>query len=218
MNIIRTEKDIETGLEALISLDPQLAPLLEFIRQNSGNIPLRRQKGGFEGLSHIIIGQHVSTTSAAAVKHRFRQHVAPTTPQNFLETPLETLIAIGLTRAKQNALRNLASAVLDGSLDLDAIPSLQAQDAISQLTQIKGIGPWTAEIYLLFCIGHPDIFAAGDLAIREAYRHAFDLEKRPEERELRQLATKWAPHRAMATRLFWSYYETVKGIGKGLPL
>jgi DNA-3-methyladenine glycosylase II len=214
MKTIETGEDIQSGLLALQKLDPDLKPIIK----HAGKVLLRREAPGFAGLSRIIIGQHVSTASASAIHRRFVDLINPVTPQNFLAQTQETLIAIGLTRAKQTAIANCAQAITDGTLNLDTISELKAEEAIAKLTELKGIGPWTAEIYLLFCTGHPDIFAAGDVAIREAYRHANNLENRPDEKHLRQIATKWSPYRGIATRLFWSYYESVKGSGKGQPV
>lgn len=214
VDIIKTEEDIAEGLEMLGQLD---ATLLSIINQTP-SVPLRREQSGFPGLVRIIIGQHVSTASASAIHRRFVAAINPVTPENYLKAKEKTLIEIGLTRAKQATIANVATSILDGTLNLEQINRLEATQAIKQLTALKGIGPWTAEVYLLFCAGHPDIFAAGDLALREAVRHAYNMKERPSEKELRQLATKWSPYKGIATRLFWSYYEAVKGIGKGQPL
>lgn len=214
MKLIENQEDIQNGLKALAKLDPDLIPIIK----TTPNVPVRREQTGFPGLARIIIGQHVSTASASAIHGRFVEHIEPVTPQSYLSTPEDTLILIGLTRAKQSTLQIVSKAILSGDLDLEAINQLPAEGAILKLTSLKGIGPWTAEVYLLFCAGHPDIFAAGDLAIREAVRAAFKLEERPSEKALRQIATKWSPQRGVATRLFWSYYEYIKGDGKGSPL
>jgi len=214
MKTIDTNQDIQQGLISLQKLDPELHTVIKF----AGEVPLRREEGGFSGLARIIIGQHVSTASASAIHGRFMKYINPITPETYLNTPQQILIDIGLTRAKQITLTTLAEAILDKSLDLDALQTLDATTAIAKLTTIKGIGPWTAEIYLLFCIGHPDVFAAGDLAIREAYRHAFNLPERPSEKALRNIASKWSPQKAIATRLFWAYYAKTKGGGKGQPI
>ena len=211
---IKTEKDIVEGLKKLGQLDETLLPVIN----QTPFVPLRREQSGFPGLVRIIIGQHVSTASASAIHGRFVEAIHPVTPKRYLETPEETLIQIGLTRAKQATINTLAEAILNATLDLEQINLLNESDAIKKLTALKGIGPWTAEVYLLFCAGHPDIFAAGDLALREAVRHAYNMKERPSEKELREIATKWSPFRGIATRLFWSYYEHVKGNGKGQPL
>ena len=211
---IKTEQDIIEGLEMLGQLDETLLPIIK----QTPSVPLRREQSGFPGLVRIIIGQHVSTASASSIHGRFIDSIHPITPKRYLEIPEEILIQIGLTRAKQATISNLANAILDGTLNLEAINQLEVSQAVAKLTTLKGIGPWTAEVYLLFCAGHPDIFAAGDLALREAVRHAYNMKERPSEKELRMIATKWSPYRGIATRLFWSYYEYVKGNGKGQPL
>ena len=214
MNIINTPEDILEGLNWLKELDPSLIPIIEQV----GEVPLRRDQGGFQGLARIIIGQHVSTASASAIHARFAEQIIPLTPKTYLQTPAETLIEIGLTRAKQSTIENVARAIDDNILDLNTIIDLSESEAIERLTSMKGIGPWTAEVYLLFCAGHPDIFAAGDLAIREAVRHAYQLPERPAEKDLRVIAAKWSPYRGVASRLFWAYYAAQKGREKGLPL
>lgn len=214
MNIIKTQADITIGLSRLKELDETLIPIIE----QTPHVPLRRDQEGFAGLVRIIIGQHVSTASASAIHTRFINAINPVTPKNYLSTNEETLITIGLTRAKQNTITNLAHTILDGSLALNVINQLDEKQAVTKLTALKGIGPWTAEVYLLFCAGHPDVFAAGDLALREAVRHAFKMDERPSESELRNLAAKWSPYRGVASRLFWSYYANIKGQGKGQPL
>lgn len=211
---IKTQRDIVEGLKKLSQLDETLLPIIK----QTPSIPLRREQSGFLGLVRIIIGQHVSTASASAIHARFISAINPVTPENYLKATEATLIDIGLTRAKQATIANVAKSILDETLNLETINQLDATQAIEQLTALKGIGPWTAEVYLLFCAGHPDIFAAGDLALREAVRHAYNMEDRPSEKELRQIATKWSPYRGIATRLFWSYYAVIKGVGKGQPL
>ena len=206
MQSILTQQDITHGLKKLLAIDPRLIP----IANRAGELPLRLQEPGFAGLTRIVIGQHVSTASAAAINRRFIKEIDPITPQAFLEAGEDAWIRIGLTRAKQATIKNLALQILDHKLDLQSLIQLPADEAVKQLTALKGIGPWTADVYLLFCAGHGDIFAAGDLAIREAVRHAFDMKERPSEKQLRELSKLWTPHRAIASRLFWTYYEQLK--------
>jgi DNA-3-methyladenine glycosylase II len=203
---ISSDDDIAFHLEQLLEIDPRLASVAEI----AGNLPLRLQPPGFAGLARIIISQHVSTASAAAIYSRFLDEISPVSPRRFFDAGQETWIRIGLTRAKQATLKLLAGEMLAGRLDLDELGKLPPQEALAQLTKLKGIGPWTAEVYLLLSAGHPDIFAAGDLAIREAVRDAFGMDTRPSEPELRKIALLWTPHRGVATRLFWTYYEKRK--------
>lgn len=214
MKPIRTEDDVKLGLAELLALDPELNPIANL----AGDLPLRLQEPGFAGLARIVIGQQVSTASASAIHARFVKHISPPTPARFLEAGEPTWIDVGLSRAKQATLAGLASSLASGTLDLGEIPQLPAQEAIEKLTAMKGIGPWTAEVYLLFCAGHPDIFPAGDLALQEALKIAFNLKTRPNDKETRVLAAKWTPHRGIAARLFWAYYKQAKTGREGVPL
>ena len=115
--------------------------------------------------------------------------------------------AIGLSRAKAEALRRVAEVVVGGQIDLDAICNIDGSEAIRELTAIKGVGRWTAEVYLLFCAGHPDVFPSGDVALQNAIGHGLGLELRPSAREIDSLAASWSPWRSVAARLFWAYYS-----------
>src|SRR5690606_6678877 len=114
--------------------------------------------------------------------------------------------------------RTIAEAILDGRLDLDLAATLPAEEAVAYLTVHKGIGPWTAEIYLMFCVGHPDIFPVGDLALRKAVGHALDMSETPDEKTLRSLAARWSPYRHAAALLFWKYYAAVMRKTSGTAL
>jgi len=206
MKPISCQVDIDDGLEELLTIDPRLTEIAD----QAGELPLRLQPPGFCSLAHIIIGQLVSRAAADAIYQRFLDEVNPQTPKAFLKAGEAAWVRIGLSRAKQNTIAGLASAIIDDSLDLEALSELSQDKAIKELTKLKGIGPWTAEVYLLFCAGHPDIFPAGDLALREAVRHAFNMEERPTEKELQTLAKQWTPKRGIAARLFWSYYKVIK--------
>ncbi|MEM9280141.1 MAG: DNA-3-methyladenine glycosylase 2 family protein, partial [Pseudomonadota bacterium] len=166
----------------------------------------------------IIIGQQVSRASADAIHGRFVEYINPQTPETFLKEGEETWIKIGLSRAKQKTLSGLCEVILSGELSIDSLAKQPAETAIGEMTALNGIGPWTAEVYLLFCAGHPDIFPAGDLALQEGIRHAFNMKERPDEKETRAIASKWTPYRGIAARLFWSYYAHTKKAGDLMPL
>ena len=199
---IETERDVARALKKLLAADPRLVPVAEF----AGPLPLRRQPGGFEGIASIITSQQISITAAASIWTRFKAAVDPFTAEQFLMTSEETLRAVGLSRAKVRTLTSIAAAAVDG-FDLIAVHDLPAEQAMATMTALKGVGPWTAEIYLLFCIGHPDIFPAGDLALQSAVQTGLKMRKRPDEKRLRKLAEKWSPWRGVAARLFWAYYR-----------
>ncbi len=215
MHEIKTQSDIDNGLKELLAENPDLKPAANV----AGKLPLRSQKGGFDGLSRIIIGQQVSRASADAIHSRFIEHINPLTAEQFLDAGEPAWIEIGLSRAKQKAISGLADAIVSGELAIDDLHTLPAENAMSQLTALKGIGPWTAEVYLLFCAGHQDIFPAGDLALQEGVRVASNLDQRPTEKELRIIAAEWSPWRGIAARLFWTYYSKLKqGNKETLPL
>ena len=117
--------------------------------------------------------------------------------------------AAGLSRGKERTIRALAEAVHDGRLDFGRIEAASAKEAVAELAAVHGIGVWTAECYLLFCAGHPDVFPAGDLALQVAAAHAFGLDQRPSQKALAAMAEGWTPHRAVAARLFWAYYAAI---------
>ncbi|MEM7216531.1 MAG: DNA-3-methyladenine glycosylase [Pseudomonadota bacterium] len=216
MNLSRITdlKDVNDGLQKLLLQDSDLEPVAE----KADPPPLRLQEPGFAGLARIIIGQQVSRASAEAIHKRFVSHIKPQTPDAFMDAGEPVWIKIGLSRAKQTTLTGVSQAIVSGTLDLDEIAQKQAEIAIDELTALKGIGPWTAEVYLLFCAGHPDIFPAGDLALQEGLRHAFRMSERPNEKETRAIAEKWTPYRGIAARLFWSYYRNIKEGRDAMPL
>ncbi len=199
---IRAEADIRLGLEYLARADTRLVAVI----RRSGPVPLRLQKPGFESLASIIVSQMVSRASASAIWQRLAAATGQMQPGRVLDLPGETLSAIGLSRAKISTLQALARAVIAGDLDLAEIVTMNDREAIEALTAIRGIGPWTAEIYLMFSAGHPDIFPSGDIALQNAVAHAFTLPDRPSPGALFAIAQSWQPWRSVAARLFWSYY------------
>lgn len=204
---IDTLTDIEAGLDALLLIDPRL----EQIRAKAGTLPLRRSEPGFESLASIIVAQQVTTASAAAIWARLKTHIDPLTPENYLACGEDAWRLAGLSRPKQKTFQHVCAAILDGRLDLYGLCELPADEAIATMSAINGIGPWTAEVYLLFSAGHVDVFPAGDVALQSAVGHALGHESRPDAKALRLLAADWAPWRGVAARLFWAYYATIRG-------
>lgn len=206
MRRIQSPRDISDGLDALCAIDPRLV----CVRSMAGEVPLRLTEPGFESLASIIVSQQVSRASADAIFGRLTRLVDPLTPGGLLSAGEGMFREAGLSRPKQKTLLAIAQAVADG-LDLHHLCGLDAKDAIDRMTAISGIGPWTAECYLLFSAGHPDVFPARDVALQAAVGHAFGLESRPGEKALVALAESWAPWRGVASRLFWAYYREWKG-------
>lgn len=185
--IINGPADIADGLEALVVLDNRLAPVVE----KSGPVPLRRQTPGFEGLAQIIVSQMVSKASAAALWSRLLEEAEGCAAERVVTLTDAQCRVIGLSRSKEQTLKLAADAVLSGSLDPQALCRMPAADSVAAMTAIKGIGLWTAEVYLLFCAGHGDIFPAGDVALQSAAGHALGYEERPDQKALRALAALW---------------------------
>lgn len=206
MNRIRSLDDISIGLDALCRLDPRL----EALRAVSGDIPLRLSEPGFVSLASIMVSQQVSTASARAIFGRLIALADPLTPDALLAADDALFRQAGLSRPKQSGLLAVAQAVKDG-LDLHHLCDLDAEDAMAKLTAVKGIGPWTAHVYLLFAAGHPDIFPDKDVALQSAVGHALGHESRPQDKALAVIAESWSPWRGVAARLFWAYYRTIKG-------
>ena len=206
MRRIETMDDIDEGLSALCSADRRLASVLEI----AGTVPLRRHEPGFASLASVIVSQQVSTSSAAAIFGRLCSLLDPLSPRTIRNAHDDDFRQAGLSRPKQRAIIALAEAMEDG-LDLHAIARLDGDAAIGALTGVSGIGPWTAEVYLMTCAGHPDIFPAKDVALQAAMHSALSLESRPSAKAVSLMAESWSPWRSVAARLFWSYYRATKG-------
>ena len=203
---IDTEADIAAGLGALVAADPRLAEVVAV----AGTLPLRRRPGGFAGIAGIVVSQQLSTASASAIWGRLAAAYDPLTPQSLIKARADRLARLGLSRPKIRALKEIARAIAGGVLDCEALPDMPADTAHRALCAVHGIGPWTADSYLLFCLGHPDAWPAGDLALQEAARLAFGLPGRPSAKQITVLAEPWRPWRAVATRLLWAYYRAIK--------
>ncbi|WP_117196125.1 DNA-3-methyladenine glycosylase family protein [Rhizobium terrae] len=201
MTIIRNQSDIEAGLEALIRLDPRLAAVVEA----SGPVPLRLNEPGFAGLASIIVSQMVSRASAEAIWKRITA-AGPVTAAAYVALDPAVVATFGLSRAKAATLLNLSTAISEGRFDLSSLGELETAEAIKAMTALPGIGPWTAQVYLMFCGGHADVFPAGDVALQAAVGHAFAMESRPSAKNLAGMAEIWKPWRSVAARLFWAYY------------
>jgi DNA-3-methyladenine glycosylase II len=200
---VHTESDLDAALDALAKADVRFADLLA----KAGRPPLRRRADGFAGLAAIIVAQQLSTASASAIWGRLEAAFDPLDAEAVLRARPARLKKVGLSAPKIRTLKAIARAVADGELALAALGELAAEDAHAALTAVHGIGPWTADIYLLSCLGHADAWPAGDLALQEAARIAFSLPARPSAKEMQTLAEGWRPWRAIAARILWSYYR-----------
>ena len=192
---------VAEGAQWLATAEPRFAEALKL----SGALPLRRRPDGFAQLLSAIVSQQVSVAAANAIWGRMRD-ARLTGPHKIKWASDETLQTAGLSRQKIRYARALADARINYTVLRDAPSDV----VISILTEVPGIGVWTAEIYAIFSLGRADVFAPGDLALQEASRLLFELPDRPSERLLRQMAEGWSPWRAVAARLLWAYYKISK--------
>ncbi|MCB1333830.1 MAG: DNA-3-methyladenine glycosylase 2 family protein [Roseivivax sp.] len=199
--IIETEACVAEGAAWLAAEEPRFAHALAL----TGPLPLRRRQGGFTQLLSAIVSQQVSVASANAIWARL-EGAGMTDPDRIADASDEALRALGLSRQKASYARALAQA----GIDFAALDGAPTEQVVARLTAVKGIGVWTAEIYAMFSLGRADVFAPGDLALQESARLLFDLEDRPREKALRQMAEAWSPWRAVAARALWAYYHVAK--------
>src|SRR5690349_4797222 len=203
---LHTQDDLQAGLAELVVADPRLKPVAE----KAGAFNLRRREAGFPGLCAIVCGQQLSTASAAAIRARLFAAFEPFNHDTVRRARTGKLKRLGLSAPKIKSIREIAKAVAKGRIDLTAVGDMDADKAHAVLTALHGIGPWSADIYLLFCLGHSDAFPAGDLAVQESARLAFGLRKRPDAKALTKMAEAWRPWRGVAAHLLWAYYHAVK--------
>lgn len=193
-------------LGRLVGLDPRLAVVAE----RAGAFEIRRSEQGFAGLAKIICGQQVSVQSAAAIWGRFERLEGALAPETYLGLSEAEVRGAGFSGGKYRTVRGIAEALVERRLDLDHLVTLPAEAAIAELCTLKGVGPWTAEIYLMFSAAHPDVFPAGDIALQRAVGWAFGLDDKPQIKNLIAMAQQWSPHRSTAALLFWRYYRAVR--------
>ncbi len=199
------ELDDERMLKGVRRLS-RACPHLRQVHALTGVPSVRRHASGFEGLARIVVGQQLSLASAEAIWGRMRGAVRPMTPEAFLKLSDDAMRAAGLSKGKVRTLVALSEAIIAG-LDLETLRDLPESEVHETLTALPGIGPWSADIYLLFCLGRADAFAAGDLALQIAARSALGLEERPSRDELFDIAERWRPWRGVAAHLLWAYYK-----------
>jgi len=200
--IISSSACVAEGAAHLAAVEPRFAAALDL----TGPLPLRRRKDGFEALFAAIVSQQVSVAAADAIWGRLKA-ARLTGPRKVMAASDADLAACGLSRQKIRYARALAAA----RLPYAGLRDVPTEDVVAALTEVPGIGRWTAEIYAMFSLGHADAFAPGDLALQESARLLFALDARPPERALREMAAPWTPWRAVAARLLWSYYRVAKG-------
>lgn len=197
------DERLRPAMEALAQQDPDMAAAY----QRCGLPPERSSEPGFAGLIRMIAGQQVSVQSARAIVGRLEERVAPLTAEGFLRLDEDDLKAIGFSRSKMRYGRLLAEEIVSGRLDVDGLAEMEDAAAIAALTSVKGIGPWTAEIYLLFALGRPDVWPVDDLALCVAVQHLKSLDTRPGRKAMLTLGEPWRPFRSTAARFLWHLYR-----------
>ena len=198
---IQSQECINEGASFLANIEPRFKSALEV----TGELPLRLSPEGFERLLGAIISQQVSVAAANSIWKRLVK-ANLNGPRKIMRADDAELRAVGLSRQKVRYARALA----ESKINFRSLRSMSSEEVINTLTQVSGIGVWTAEIYTMFSLARADVFAAGDLALQESARLLFELRERPSEREIRKMAEKWSPWRSVAARLLWAYYSYSK--------
>jgi DNA-3-methyladenine glycosylase II len=201
-----TQADLDDAIDVLVRHDPRLKPILEL----TGMPALRRREPGFVGLAHIVCGQQLSTASAAAIWSRLSAALDPLDAEAIRRARTDRLGRLGLSAAKIKTLKALARDIRSERVNLDVLANEEADAAHNTLTALHGIGPWTADVYLLFCLGHGDAWPAGDLAVQEAVKIGLGLTSRPTAKQMAPIAEPWRPLRGAAAHLWWSYYRVLR--------
>ena len=214
---LSSQADLEDAVHALVKQDPRLKPIFEL----TGMPALRQREPGFVGLAAIVCGQQLSTASAGAIWGRLTAAFDPFDHEVIRKARADRLGRLGLSAAKIKTLKNIARELTAERLNLDVLANEDADAAHNTLTALHGIGPWTADVYLLFCLGHGDAWPAGDIAIQEGVKVGLGLKTRPTVKQMAPLAEPWRPLRGAAAHLWWAYYRVLKNregviAGKGL--
>lgn len=209
MRAVLDERSFATAVAELSRADLDLAAIVE----RHGLPAFWAREPGFPTLVLLILEQQVSLASARAAYDRLVLRLGELTPRAVLASDDAELRADGFSRQKNRYVRALACAILDGMLDLEVVATLDDAEARRALVALPGIGPWTAEVYLLSALRRPDTWPTGDIALQEGVRRAKRLESRPTPEELEAIGEAWRPHRASAARLLWHLYLSENGRG-----
>jgi len=200
-NTLNSQKDVNQGLNYLSKKENCLANLISMIN----DFPLPKRNSGFEALLKIIISQQLSTTAANSIWNKFIDSNL-TSRTNILAANEQTLLSRGLSRQKCIYVKALANE----DINYNDLAKKSSEEIVNRLTQIKGIGKWTAQIYCLFSLGKANIFPSGDLALQEAIKIIFGLKERPSEQEVIKISENWDPWKSLAAHLLWDYYNKIK--------
>jgi DNA-3-methyladenine glycosylase II len=208
--VVLDQEALGTAVRALVKMEPRFAPVVKL----HGVPSLRASDGGLQALLQMVTEQFLSLSAAAAIWARVRQRIGDVDAVTVLACPQEELMALGLSRAKAKSFHGLAQSVVDRVLDFDALPEMTNEQAHKALVALPGIGPWTADIYLLSSMLRADVWPWGDVALQAAAQHLFKLRARPDKKKMIAIGEKLRPHRATAARLLWAHYRTVKNMAQ----
>ena len=207
--ILADQATFETAVTGLGTIDPA------FVATTVADRPipaLRRRAAGFEGLVGIVVSQQVSTASATAIFRRLQDKPGAFDAAAVHAASDEDLKLCGLSAPKLKTLRALAEAHTSGVLDFERLAGMDAEAAHAELCALRGIGPWTADVFLLFCLGHADAWPAGDLALQEAVKLVLGLDARPDAKAMAALGDRWRPLRGVAAHCLWAYYGATRKV------
>ena len=202
MITLQSEQDMMSGIRYLNAADSDLAVLIE----KDGCPPLWQRQAGFPSLVHIILEQQVSLASAQAAFDKLNETIPELTPATFLSLSDTELRTVGFSRQKTRYVRLLAESIENGKLPIMSLSEMTDSQARDMLTQVTGIGNWTADIYLLMVLGRPDIWPVGDLALVKSVQNLKQLTTRPDAEQMVALAESWRPWRSVAARVLWNHY------------
>jgi len=206
VGLIYAPQQLDEGIAALAGV-----PVFRAILDRAGMPRFRRRRNGFATLLHIILEQQVSIDAAAAMHRRLAGICEPLMPETFLALADATLRRCGFSRQKMDYARRLSEAVVSGAFDFARLEAAADATVLADLISLKGIGRWSAEIYLIFALGRSDIWPAADLGLQLAVAECLGLDERPGERQLREIGDTWAPWRSVAACLFWQSYLHARG-------
>ena len=212
MRTLECDADIQAAVTNLVDLETRFAMVIE----THGHPSLRRMNTGLEALLRIVTDQLISLQAGAAIWRRIETELAPFDPAAIARRREASLRRLGLSGAKARSFKAVAKAVADGVLDFELLANLSDADVLAALTTLRGIGPWTADVYLLSAMGRADAWPAGDLALQAAAQNLFGLDTRPNHKQLIQMAEHWRPWRSVAARLLWSHYRGLKGMSQAV--
>ncbi len=208
-DFILTENEIKRRLDLVSTEDPHIAEAVALVGYPSE----RRGEQGFQTFMRVIVGQQLSVKAAATIRERVEALLDdPASPDSYDRVSDEELRAAGLSRQKIGYARSLVDTVRDGRLDVEALPHMSDEDAIAAITAVKGLGVWSAHMYLMFSLGRPDIWPVGDLAVRVGAGRIIGLDERPTEKEASLIGERWKPHRSAIALLSWHYYSNAPAI------